>query len=55
MIDYTALFCLSDDFLKHFQGWFEKSLLAFGTKKEKQSNETAYKRNYNDLNLVGCC
>lgn len=39
MIDYTALFCLSDDFLKHFQDWFEKSLLAFGTKKRNRATK----------------
>jgi hypothetical protein len=37
MIDYTALFCLSDDFLNHFQEWFKKSLLGGGSRRRNRA------------------
>lgn len=36
MIDYTSLFCFADDFLRYFQDWFAKSLLACGPKKRNR-------------------
>ena len=39
MIDYAHLFCFTDDFLKYFHTWFQKLLLASGTKKRNRATK----------------